>query len=244
MRTDGRKLNELREVIITPNYTDYPEGSVLISFGKTKILCNATILDEVPRWIITQGKEHGWITAEYAMLPRSTQQRSPRETLKPRGRTMEISRLIGRSLRAAVNLKKLGRRTCILDCDVIQADGGTRTAAITGGYIALALALNKLAADGQIPNNTLHTEIAAVSTGVYHGSAMLDLCYEEDSQADVDANIVMDGKGNFIEVQCTSEGKPFSRNTLDDLLNLANGGISELITIQRTFINNFHQTFP
>ncbi len=233
MRVDGRRTNELRQVTITPNFVIYPEGSVLIAMGMTVVLCNATINDGVPRWMQTQDKPGGWITGEYALLPRSTHSRTPRETKGLGGRTQEIRRLIGRSLRAAVDLKKLGRRTVIVDCDVLQADGGTRTAAITGGYIAMAIALRKLVQANTIPPETMKSGVAAVSVGVINREAMLDLCYEEDSAAEVDFNIVMNGQGEFIEVQGSAEGKPFSKSMLEDLLNLACQGIDELLCIQK-----------
>lgn len=233
MRVDGRRTTELRQVTITPNFVIYPEGSVLIAMGMTVVLCNATINDGVPRWMQTQDKPGGWITGEYALLPRSTHSRTPRETKGLGGRTQEIRRLIGRSLRAAVDLKKLGRRTVIVDCDVLQADGGTRTAAITGGYIAMAIALRKLVQANTIPPETMKSGVAAVSVGVINREAMLDLCYEEDSAAEVDFNIVMNGQGEFIEVQGSAEGKPFSKSMLEDLLNLASQGIDELLCIQK-----------
>jgi ribonuclease PH len=232
MRVDGRKNDELRPVTITTDYVIYPEGSALIQAGNTHVLCNVTVESMVPRWMQNQGVPGGWITAEYAMLPRSTQTRSRRETHGLGGRTQEIRRLIGRSLRAAVDLEKLGQRTCIVDCDVIQADGGTRTAAITGGYVALRLALQKLIDQGQIPADTIQESIAAVSVGMVNGRALLDLCYDEDSAAEVDVNIVMNGEGKYVEVQGTAEGALFSRPTLEELLDLASKGISELLEIQ------------
>lgn len=237
MRVDGRKTNELRSVIITPDYTTYAEGSVLIEMGKTKVLCNVTIEEGVPRWKQNQGRTGGWVTGEYAMLPRSTHQRTSRETFGLGGRTQEIRRLIGRSLRAAINLEKLGPRTFIVDCDVLQADGGTRTAAITGGYAALEIALRKLVQSEQIPAEALRNSVAAVSVGVVNGMPMLDLCYEEDSRAEVDANIVMNSLGHFIEVQTTAESEPFTRSTLDKLLNLAYQGIGNLLAMQRAVLD-------
>ena len=232
MRIDGRKVDELRQVRITPEYLLYPEGSVLISMGHTKVICTATVEESIPRWKQVQKLTGGWITAEYAMLPRSTHDRKTRETRGLGGRTQEIRRLIGRSLRAAVNLKKLGERTCLIDCDVIQADGGTRTASITGGYIALAIALDKLIKESKIPPDTIKTSIAAVSVGVVSKVPMLDLCYQEDSSADVDVNVVMTAGGKFIEVQSTAEGDPFSRSSFSEMLDLAYKGIGELFTIQ------------
>ena len=243
MRIDGRKQNELRNIKITPDYTKFAEGSILFEIGETKVLCNVTIEDKVPGWILNEERTHGWITAEYAMLPRSTLQRTPRATLRPSGRTMEIRRLIGRSLRTYVDLEKLGNRTCIVDCDVLQADGGTRTAAITGGYIALSIALGKLHAQGYIPKDTILTEVAAISIGIINKSVLLDLNYEEDRIADVDANIVMNGHGKLIEVQCSSEGAPFSRSELDQLLEYASHGIQDLITIQREILAVQHYLY-
>lgn len=233
MRVDGRKVDELRPVIITANFTEYAEGSVLIEMGKTKVLCNATIEETLPRWFRNEDKPGGWITGDYGMLPRSTHQRSPRETYKIKGRTHEIKRLIGRSLRAAVKLEEIGPRTCTIDCDVIQADGGTRTAAITGGYVALRMALNKLVQKGQIPADVFLSGVAAISVGIVDGIPMLDLCYEEDKMAEVDANIVMNSSGQFVEVQSTAEGSPFSLSSLDNILNLAQKGIDQLFSIQK-----------
>jgi ribonuclease PH len=236
MRIDGRKLDELRPVIITTDYLIYPEGSVLITMGQTKVICSVTVEETIPRWLQVKDKPGGWVTAEYAMLPRSTHQRKARETRGLGGRTQEIRRLIGRSLRAAVDLEKLGTRTCLVDCDVIQADGGTRTAAITGGYVALVLALNKLVNRDIIPADTIKTGVAAISVGVVDNIPMLDLCYQEDSSADVDVNVVMTSQGDFIEVQSTAEREPFSRSTLDSMLKLAYKGIGELLTIQASVL--------
>jgi ribonuclease PH len=238
MRKNQRRTDELRHVQLTPHYVIHPEGSVLIAMGNTKVLCNVTIEDTVPQWMQFQDKPGGWITAEYAMLPRSTHSRVKREQWGYRGRTQEIRRLIGRSLRGAVNLEKLGPRTCYIDCDVLQADGGTRTASITGGYVALRIALNKLINEGSIQKNVLNNYIAAVSVGVVDGKPMLDLCYEEDSSAQVDVNVVMTDQNQFIEIQGTAERETFSRSTLDELLNLAQLGIGELIVIQREVIDN------
>jgi ribonuclease PH len=233
MRNDNRQPDELRPVSLTPDFVIYPEGSVLIAMGNTKVMCNVTIEDEVPRWMKAQGKSGGWVTGEYALLPRSTHTRTQRETRGLGGRTQEIKRLIGRSLRAAFNLDQLGERTCIVDCDVLQADGGTRTAAITGGYVALVLALQKLINAGELTNEVFASPVAAISVGVVDGVPMLDLCYEEDSAADVDVNVVMNAAGEFIEIQGTGEGATFSRSELDDLLDLAQKGIAELLEIQR-----------
>ena len=238
MRKYGRKFTELRPISIIPHYSDYAEGSVLISQGGTKILCNATIQEDVPKWILTQGKVHGWVTAEYAMLPRATQQRKDREILRPSGRSMEIQRLVGRSLRASLDLSRLGNHTIIIDCDVLQADGGTRTTAINGGYIALRLAVNKYIANGIFSTDPLTTEIVAVSVGVRDGEVLLDLDYDEDSTVDVDANIVMDGNGNFIEIQCTAEGIPINRNMLENILNLGASGCYQIVEYQREFLRD------
>ena len=236
MRIDGRQPDQLRPVSILPHFTDFAEGSVLISIGKTRLLCNLTIEDGVPRWMTQQEKPGGWITAEYAMLPRATVQRSPRETNGLSGRTQEIRRLIGRSLRAAIDLEKLGPRTCTLDCDVLQADGGTRTAAITGGYIALALGLRRLVQQGVLPDDVIRSPVAAVSVGIVAGTALLDLCYAEDSQAEVDANIVMNARGEFIEIQSSAEGSPFSRQRFEGLLDLAVRGIDEIFNLQQELL--------
>ncbi|MBS1250855.1 MAG: Ribonuclease PH [Chloroflexi bacterium] len=233
-RPDGRHYNQIRPVILTPDYVIYPEGSVLITAGKTKVLCNATIKEEVPSWKERNNIPGGWVTAEYAMLPRSTHTRKGRETDGLGGRTQEIRRLIGRSLRAAVNLEELGPRTCIIDCDVIQADGGTRTAAITGGYVALVLALQDLIKGGDLSPAVLASPVAAISAGTLDGQPLLDLCYEEDSAVDVDINVVMNADGEFIEVQGTAEGATFNREELDAMLDLSAQGIRELIRIQRS----------
>jgi len=230
MRKDGRANDALRQVTISPNYLDYADGSALITCGKTRVLCAASIEATVPPWM--QGRGTGWVTGEYAMLPRSTLTRTPRETKGLSGRTQEIQRLIGRSLRAAVNLSLLGERMIIVDCDVIQADGGTRTASVTGGLVALHLALRRLIGDGLVPESVLSSPVAAVSVGLVDGEALLDLCYEEDARAAVDFNVVMNASGEFIEVQGTAEGKPFPRSRLDDLLDLARRGVSDLIALQ------------
>ena len=232
MRQDGRRAAELRPVEMTVGYTRYAEGSVLIRQGQTVALCNATVEERLPPWMQKQEGERGWVTAEYAMLPRSTHTRSPRESI-PQSRTQEIRRLIGRSLRGAVDLSRLGRRQIILDCDVLQADGGTRTASITAAYVALALAVRKLAATGAVPPDVLLPPIAAVSVGVVRGEALLDLSYEEDSAAEVDMNVVMNAEGRYVEVQGTAERNPYDRATLDRLLDLAAQGIGELLAAQR-----------
>ena len=231
-RPDGRRPDELRPVHLTLDYVDYPEGSVLIEVGRTRVLCNVSVAEGVPPWMGRDGGV-GWLTAEYAMLPRSTHVRTARETRGLRGRTQEIRRLIGRSLRAAVELDLLGERTLVVDCDVLQADGGTRTAAITGGYVAVALALRRLAERGAVPPEALKPPVAAVSVGFVRGEARLDLCYVEDHDADVDLNVVMAHDGRLIEVQGTAEGAPFSRETLDRMLDLAARGIARLIQRQR-----------
>lgn len=232
-RHDGRTPDQLREVRLTISYLDHAEGSVLIEFGKTRVLCAVSVEESQPPHL--RGTDKGWITAEYAMLPRSTHTRSQRESSRGRigGRTHEIQRLIGRSLRAAVDLNRLGPRTLFIDCDVIQADGGTRTAAITGAYVALAQALNKVCVAGPIKTIPTLTPVAAVSVGVVKGEPVLDLDYVEDSRAEVDFNVVMTGAGHFIEVQGTAEGEPFSRDAMNRLLNLAEHGIRTLFTHQQ-----------
>lgn len=235
-RIDGRANDQLRSVDFTLDFVEYPEGSVLISFGKTRVLCNVSIEDKVPPWMDQPESNRGWITAEYALLPRSTNTRVKRETQGLSGRTQEIKRLIGRSLRAGFDLEQLGKRTLIVDCDVLQADGGTRTAAITGGYVALVLALKDLVAKGAIPPSVFLPQVAAISVGLIGKDLLLDLNYQEDSRADADLNIVMNGKGKYIEVQGTGEGGVFSRNELDQLLDLAEGGIQELLRYQRDII--------
>jgi ribonuclease PH len=230
MRIDGRRNDELRPVIITPDYVQYPEGSVLIKMGATRVICNVTVEERVPAWLFGSGQ--GWVTAEYALLPRSTHVRTPRETMGLRGRTQEIRRFIGRSLRSAVNLEKLGQRTLIVDCDVIQADGGTRTASVTGGYVALAIALDKLVRGGLLPPDVLRTAIAAVSVGVVNGRPVLDLCYEEDAVAEVDFNLVMTTGGEYVEVQGTAEGRPFAREVIHELLDLAERGTRQIFELQ------------
>lgn len=227
-----RQFDELRPVSFEIGYTAYAEGSVLVSMGDTKVLCNASIEESVPPWMLNEEQERGWVTGEYSMLPRSTHTRSRRETHGPKGRTQEIQRLIGRSLRAAVNLNHLGRRTIIVDCDVLQADGGTRTASITGGYVALQLALKNLA-DSDLVDKKVHlSPVAAISAGIINGEPQLDLCYEMDVAAEVDANFVMNGDQQIIEVQGTAEGSPFSRAEYDQLMDLAQAGIRRLIELQ------------
>lgn len=233
MRADGREINQLRPTKITPNYLVTAEGSVLIEAGNTRVLCAATIEDSVPGFLRGTGK--GWVTAEYAMLPRATATRTPREVTKGRasGRTLEIQRLIGRSLRSIVDLTALGERSVIVDCDVLQADGGTRTAAITGAYVALATALGTLVKFKVIAKNPLVDSVAATSVGIVGSAPMLDLSYQEDSRADVDMNVVMTGSGKFVEIQATAEHTPFEDSQLDELLELARAGIAELRAIQQ-----------
>jgi ribonuclease PH len=242
MRTDHRHVNELRPTQLTPHYLLHPEGSVLIEAGRTRVICTASIEDRVPPFLRGTGK--GWVTAEYGMLPRATSTRTTREasTGKVGGRTQEIQRLIGRSLRAVTTLEALGERTVWIDCDVIQADGGTRTASITGGFVALVLALQKLRASGALPRIPVTGYVAATSVGVVGGEPMLDLAYEEDSRADTDMNVVQTGDGRFIEVQGTAEAEPFSREALDSLLALATGGIKQLVALQAEIVGEFLTT--
>ncbi|MDY7079478.1 MAG: ribonuclease PH [Chloroflexota bacterium] len=230
-RPDGRLPDELRPVNLVLSYVEYPEGSVLIEMGRTRVLCNVSVEEKAPAWMAERGR--GWLTAEYALLPRSTHTRTSRETSGLRGRTQEIRRLIGRSLRAAVDLELLGERTLLVDCDVLQADGGTRAAAVTGGYVAVALALRRLARQDLVPPEALKPPVAAVSVGVVGEEVLLDLCYVEDSNAGVDLNVVMTGDGRLIEVQGTAEGAPFSRRTLDRMLDMAARGATCLIRYQR-----------
>ncbi|MDH7479516.1 MAG: ribonuclease PH [Syntrophomonadaceae bacterium] len=233
IRNDGRLASELRPVSITPNYQEFAEGSVLIEMGRTRVLCAASVEERVPPHV--KGTGSGWVTAEYSLLPRSTHQRTVREVSrgKPGGRTHEIQRLIGRSLRSVVDLNALGERTVWVDCDVIQADGGTRTASVTGGFLAMVLALAKIRQQGLIDRIPITDYLAAVSVGMVEGEARLDLSYQEDSRADVDMNVVMTGSGLFVEVQGTAEAKPFSQQELDQFLNLARSGISQLIKRQQ-----------
>jgi ribonuclease PH len=236
-RPSGRAADEMRTVKFSRHYTMHAEGSVLVEFGNTKVLCNATIEDRVPGFL--KGKGEGWITAEYGMLPRSTNSRMRREASQGRqgGRTLEIQRLIGRSLRAVIDRVALGERTVTIDCDVIQADGGTRTASITGGYIALVDALSKRLADGTLAHNPLHGAIASVSVGIYKGAPVLDLDYVEDSNAETDMNVVMNNAGHFVEVQGTAEGHAFRRAELDSLLDLATHGIDHLLMLQEQVLS-------
>lgn len=233
MRIDGRKPNQLRKVGVRKSYLKFADGSCLIEMGDTKVVCSASVENKVPFFCKAEGK--GWVTAEYGMLPRSCSERIQREASrgKQSGRTQEIQRLIGRSLRSVVDLKKLGERTIWIDADVIQGDGGTRTASVTGCYIALSLAIKKLMEDKVLVENPLIDSVAAVSVGVVHGVPMLDLCYAEDSKAEVDMNVVMTGSGKLVEVQGTAEGQPFSEITLNKLLRLAKNGIRQLSAIQK-----------
>ena len=232
MRPSGRATDEMRQVKFTRNYTMHAEGSVLVEFGNTKVLCTATVDDRTPPWL--RGKGKGWVTAEYGMLPRSTNSRMGREAARGKqgGRTMEIQRLIGRSLRAIVNLEALGERQIIVDCDVIQADGGTRTASISGAYIALCDAVQTLLDSKKIKKDPLMGQLASVSVGIYKGTPVLDLDYAEDSNAETDMNVVMNNAGHFIEVQGTAEGHAYSRDEMNAMLDLAAKGINEIIAIQ------------
>ncbi|MDX1252155.1 MAG: ribonuclease PH [Gammaproteobacteria bacterium] len=233
MRPSGRAQDELRSIKLSRHYTKHAEGSVLVEFGDTKVICTATVEDKVPKFLKGTGK--GWVTAEYGMLPRSTGQRMGREAAQGRqgGRTMEIQRLIGRSLRAVVNMEALGERNITIDCDVIQADGGTRTASITGGYVALVDAVSHLRKQGIIKSNPIHGFIASVSVGIYEGLPVLDLDYKEDCEAETDMNVVMNDAGAFVEIQGTAEGHAFRMDELMAMLELAKGGIAELIKKQQ-----------
>lgn len=234
MRPSGRAPNELRPISFTRHYTMHAEGSVLVCFGNTRVLCTATVDERQPPWL--KGTRQGWVTAEYGMLPRSTGSRMPREASRGRqgGRTMEIQRLIGRSLRAAVDLEALGERQITIDCDVLQADGGTRTASISGGYIALHDAISGLRKSGQIKRDPLHGMVASVSVGIHNGQPVLDLDYAEDSNAETDMNVVMNDAAHFIEIQGTAEGHAYRRDELNAMLDLATQGISSIIDIQRS----------
>jgi ribonuclease PH len=238
-RIDGRSPSQLRPTTITPGFLAHAEGSVLIEVGRTKVICTASVEDRVPPFLRNTGK--GWVTAEYGMLPRATSTRTQREasTGKVGGRTQEIQRLIGRSLRSVAKLNELGERTIWVDCDVIQADGGTRTASITGGFVAMALAMKKMKDLALIKDIPLTDYVAATSVGIVDGTALLDLAYEEDSKAEVDMNFVKTGDGRFIELQGTAEGQPFDRRALDALMELADNGIKELIAMQRAVVGDF-----
>jgi ribonuclease PH len=236
-RVDGRAWDELRPVKLTSNYQSFAEGSVLIELGKTRVICAVSVEDRVPQFL--KGSGTGWVTAEYSMLPRSTATRTPRDSAKGRvaGRSQEIQRLIGRSLRAVVDMKSLGERTLTVDCDVIQADGGTRTASITGAYVALYHALNNLANMGVISTIPLKCAVAATSVGIVHSNTLLDLCYDEDSSASVDFNVVMTDRNEYVEIQGTAEGKPFAKKESDALLELAGKGINQLFEAQKAVLN-------
>ncbi len=235
-RADGRAWDELRPVKITPGFQSFAEGSVLIELGKTRVVCSVSAEERVPFFL--RGSGTGWITAEYAMLPRATVTRTPRESSRGRvsGRSQEIQRMIGRSLRAVADLTALGERTLTVDCDVLQADGGTRTAAITGAYVALYLAMQTMSNMGIIKSIPLRSALAATSVGIVHGNMFLDLCYDEDSNAEADFNVVMTSQGEFVEIQGTAEGKPFTRETIDRVLALAEKGIKQLFEVQEAVL--------
>ena len=236
MRPSGREASQLRTLRFIPDYTAHAEGSVMAEFGDTRVLCTASVEDRVPGWMRNTGR--GWVTAEYGMLPRSTHTRSGREAARGKqgGRTLEIQRLIGRSLRAVTDLEALGERSITLDCDVIQADGGTRTASITGAYIALAIAMHRLHKNGKLKKNPLHGQVAAISVGIYRGTPVLDLDYAEDSEAETDMNIVMNDAGHFIEVQGTAEGHAFTDDEFTAMIGLARAGIADIIEAQNEAI--------
>lgn len=237
MRSDGRRPDQARQTRIQPGILATAEGSALIEAGNTKVICAATVEDTVPRFL--RGSGRGWVTAEYAMLPRSTSTRTPREVQRgrPSGRTSEIQRLIGRSLRAAVDLASLGERTIVIDCDVIQADGGTRTASITGGWVAMAIAIQDLVKYSVLRTTPIKCYVAAISVGIVDGTPLLDLCYEEDSRAEVDMNVVMTSRGELVEVQASAEGRTYTKTQLSVQLDLAEGGIESLITAQRKLMS-------
>ena len=236
MRNDGRAPDQIRALKITPDFISQAEGSVLIELGKTRVICTATVEDGVPTFLKGTGK--GWVTSEYGMLPRATEERTPREATrgKQSGRTLEIQRLIGRSLRAVTDQEALGEKTVWIDCDVIEADGGTRTASITGAFVALALAMERLVAAGMLRTSPLIDTVAATSVGIVDDESLLDLCYEEDSRAEVDMNVVMTGRGDFVEIQATAEGRPFTGGEMQDLLALAAAGIRQLSEEQRAIL--------
>jgi len=237
LRADGRAADELRRVKITPDFIPTAEGSVLIEAGQTRVIVTATVEDSVPSFLKGTGK--GWVTGEYGMLPRSTEERTPRESTRGRqsGRTLEIQRMIGRTLRAVTDLKALGERTVWLDCDVIQADGGTRTASVTGGFVALALALERMVAAGILRAVPLFDCLAAISVGIVDNQLLLDLAYDEDSRAQVDMNVVMTGGGRFVEVQASAEGRPYTEQELQQLISIAAGGIRRLIETQQELLH-------
>lgn len=236
MRPSGRDVSQMRELRFIPDFTKHAEGSVLATFGDTQVLCTASIEDRVPGWMRNTGR--GWVTGEYGMLPRATHTRSGREAARGKqgGRTVEIQRLIGRSLRAVTDLEALGERSVMLDCDVIQADGGTRTASISGAYVALAIAMNRLAKAGGIKKTPLHGQVAAISVGIYRGTPVLDLDYAEDAEAETDMNVVMNDAGRFIEVQGTAEGHAFTDDEFSTMISLARAGISDIIVAQNEAI--------
>lgn len=236
MRSDGRSADQIRQLKITPDFISQAEGSVLIELGKTRVICTATVDDGVPSFLKGTGK--GWVTSEYGMLPRATEERTQREATrgKQSGRTLEIQRLIGRSLRAVTDQEALGEKTVWIDCDVIEADGGTRTASITGAFVALALAMERLVAAGMLRTSPLIDTVAATSVGIVDDVSLLDLCYEEDALAEVDMNVVMTGSGDFVEIQATAEGRPFTGGEMQDLLALAAAGIRRLSEEQRTIL--------
>ena len=238
MRPSGRAADQMRPISFTPDFTMHAEGSVLVAFGNTQVICTASVEDRQPRWL--RDENQGWVTAEYGMLPRSTHSRMGREAARggQGGRTMEIQRLIGRALRAAVDLHRLGPRTVTLDCDVIQADGGTRTAAISGGFVALSLALSRLRRDGTLEDDPILGNVASVSVGVYEGTPILDLDYAEDANAETDMNVVMNDHGRFIEVQGTAEGEPFSDEDMTAMLKLAHSGIAQIIAAQQAALES------
>ena len=236
MRVDGRQPDEMRTVNYTLDYIKYAEGSVLIEVGDTRVICNATVDNSIPPHLIGQGK--GWVTAEYAMLPRATNRRNVRDSVRGRigGRSHEIQRLIGRALRSVVNLRQLGEKTIYLDCDVIQADGGTRTASVTGSFVAMVQCLQRLKENGKIGKVPVKDFLAATNVGIVEGRCVLDLCYLEDAQADVDMNIVMTGSGEFVELQGTAEGDPFSSEAMNEMIALAKKGVTELVTVQKELL--------
>jgi len=238
MRPSGRAPDQMRAISFTPNFTMHAEGSVLVAFGNTKVICTASVEERQPRWL--RDEQQGWVTAEYGMLPRSTHSRMGREAARggQGGRTMEIQRLIGRALRASVDLKRLGPRTITLDCDVIQADGGTRTAAISGAFVALSQALRKMRTAGALEDDVIVGNVASVSVGIYDGTPVVDLDYAEDSSAETDMNVVMDSKGRFIEVQGTAEGAPFTESEMTSMLALARAGITQIIDAQNTVLGS------
>lgn len=231
MRSSGRENNQLRDIEFVTNFNPYAEGSCLVKYGNTHVICTASVEEKVPSWL--KGQEKGWVTAEYAMLPRSTQTRVQREVKKPSGRTQEIQRLIGRSLRAVVDLEKMKDICITIDCDVLQADGGTRVASVSGGFVALYLALEKLVKEGKLPENPIREFVAAVSCDIYNGQAVLDVDYEEDSNSQVDMNFIMTESGKIVEIQGTAEGEPFEEKEFNELMNLGKEGIKQIIAKQK-----------